>query len=279
MKSPYVFLKNNNDYTTKDFHTAMLGAVTGDVAGSIYEHHNIKYCLKQDELINERSRFTDDTVMTCAIAEGISNGLKQLPYEWLTSAEHETVICNEIIKSMVYYGNKYPYAGYGGRFTRWLAANGHADSNSFGNGSAMRASYAGWIARSLLEAERLAELSAKVSHGHPEGIKGAMAVAGSIYLLLETQNKEEVRKYVGKMYDINFSLDDIRESYRFDVTCQGSVPQAIVAFLEGTDFADVISKAIYDIPDDLQTAVVAKLNDNLIDCLARSVEFMNDYKC
>ena len=115
---------------------------------------------------------------------------------------------------------------------------------SWGNGSAMRVSFAGWAARSLGEAELLGELSAAVTHDHPEGIKGAKAVAGCIYILRTGGSKEDVRRYASQYYDLSFTLDEIRPDYSFDVSCQGSVPQAIVAFLTGTDFADVIAEAI-----------------------------------
>ena len=297
MKNRYVFLKDGSDGNGVNTRTAMLGAVIGDVAGSFYEHHNIKHCPDTDKLIDFRSRFTDDSVMTCAVAEGIANALKKLPCQWLTVEEHENVIRSELVKSMVSYGSKHLRAGFGGRFITWILSGGKKHCDSFGNGSAMRVSYAGWIARTLEEAERLGELSAKVSHGHPEGIKGAVAVAGSIFILRATESKEEVRKYVKGFYDIDFTLDGIRDGYTFDVTCRGSVPQAIVAFLEGESFADVISKAIsiggdsdtiaaiagslaeviYGVPEDMQKAAADKLSEDLLDGLENSVLFLNGY--
>lgn len=281
-----------------DVPTAMLGAIVGDVVGSSYEHNNIKYCLSQDKLISDSSRFTDDTVMTCAVANGIMNGLVQLPHQWLTSEKNVDVLRCEIIKSMKSLGRKYLTSGYGFNFMKWLLSSKEKPYNSFGNGSAMRVSFAGWIANSLVEAEKLAEISAIVTHNHPEGIKGAVVIAGSIYILRQTQRKEDVRKYAAKFYDINFSLDDIRDEYSFDVSCQGSVPQSIVAFLEGNSFSDVIAKAIsivgdsdtiaaiagslaeviYCIPQELRKDVLTRVDDELIGIVTNSIEFLRNYQ-
>lgn len=275
----------------------MLGAIVGDIAGSIYEHNNIKYCIEPDEMFSEHCRFTDDTVMTCAVADGIAKGLMQLPNYWLNTENYEETLCKEIISSMQLFGKKYLNAGYGFNFLKWILSSNPKPYNSFGNGSAMRVSYVGWIARSLEEAEKLAELSAKVTHNHPDGIKGAMVVAGSIYKLLHNGNKEDVRKYAESFYNIDFSLDQIRTDYSFDVSCQGSVPQAIVAFLEGTSFVDVISKAIsiggdsdtiaaiagslaetmYQIPTDLYQKAIYKLDDFLVCSIDASIKFRSEY--
>ena len=162
----------------------------------------------------------------------------------------------------------------------------------------MRVSFAGWAARSLKEAEVLAELSAAVTHNHPEGIKGAKAVAGSIFILRSGGTKEDVQQYAGRYYDLGFTLDEIREAYTFDVSCQGSVPQAIVAFLTGESFADVVAEAIsiggdsdtiaaiagsmaeviYPIPTALKQCVADRLDDFLLQILLKAAEFVEERK-
>lgn len=225
-------------------YTAMMGAVCGDVVGSVYERDNIKHKPDKEHLVQPRARFTDDSVMTCAVAEGIRLGLSQLPKEWLNAPEHERVLKECIRDAMLLYGRKYPRAGYGSGFRSWLGSSNPQPYHSYGNGSAMRASYAGWAARSLEEAEKLGEISASVTHNHPEGIKGARVTAGCIFLLRAYGDKNKIREYAGQYYDLNFTLDGIRPTYAFDSSCAGTVPPAIVAFLEGTDFADVIANAI-----------------------------------
>ncbi len=279
-----------------NFPNRMLGAACGDIAGSRYEFHNIKYCLREEELIDDDCCFTDDTVMTCAVAQGLVNGFVRLQQDG--RRKEEDVLLEEIKRSMQLFGRKYPYAGYGGRFRRWITANDPEPYNSWGNGSAMRASYAGWAAGSLEEAEWLAEISAKVTHNHPEGIKGAQAVAGSIFILRNGGGKEQVEQYVSGYYDLNFTLDEIREEYSFDVSCPGSVPQAVRAFLEGENFSDVIARAIsiggdsdtiaaiagsiaeviYPIPEDLKKRTVETLDDFLLDTLKRAVDALTENK-
>ena len=202
------------------------------------------------------------------------------------------MLFESVQREMQLFGQRYPRAGYGGRFRRWLASADSKPYGSWGNGSAMRASYAGWAAESLAEAEKLGEISAKVTHDHPEGIKGAVAVAGCIYKLRERASKDDVRAYANQFYDLNFTLDDIRERYTFDVSCAGSVPQAITAFLEGKDFADVISNAIsiggdsdtiaaiaggiaeacYPIPQALRGEMLDRLDSFLLNAIADAVD-------
>lgn len=273
--------------------TCMLGAAAGDIAGSPYEFHNIKYKLDSSELIIPRSRFTDDTVMTCAVADGIMKGLQNAPENW---SDNDTIIKkteNSIKESLVLYGRKFPDAGYGGRFYRWIFSDVHEPYNSWGNGSAMRASFAGWAAATLREAELLGEISARVTHDHPEGIKGAKTVAGSIFLMRTGASRSDVEEYASGYYDLDFTLDEIRNGYEFDVSCQGSVPQAIKAFLTGNDFEDVVSEAIsiggdsdtiaaiagsiaeavYPIPESLKEKVIAKLDGFLLETIERANEF------
>ena len=275
-------------------YTAMLGAAVGDISGSVYEFNNIKE--KPEKLITEASRFTDDTVMTCAVAEGLRHALSVLSKNWMDNAEAEALIFRSVQESMLEYGRRYPNAGYGGNFSMWLESANPQPYGSFGNGSAMRASYAGWIAKTLDEAERLAEISASVTHSHYDGIKGAKVVAGCIYLLKTGADKEEVRRYASKYYALDFTLDDIRDYYYFDVTCKGSVPEAIEAFLEGEDFADVISLAIsiggdsdtiaaiagslaevmYPIPQTLRGEAIDKLDDYLLSAISDAVDYIDE---
>lgn len=273
--------------------TAMMGAACGDVAGSVYEWHNIKYKPDPDRLIRHHARFTDDTVMTCAVAEGLHNGLVLLPADWIHTPDTEQILFDSVQRSLVRFGLKYPDAGYGGSFRRWLRSDHRKPYGSWGNGSAMRASYAGWVARSLEEAEKLAEISAKVTHNHPRGIQGAVVVAGCIYLLRNQASKQDIREYAGKFYNLDFTLDQIRESYTFDVSCAGSVPQAIAAFLEGSSFADIIANAIsiggdsdtiaaiagsiaeviYPIPQGFRGRVIDRMDDFLLTTIAEAVDF------
>lgn len=273
--------------------TAMMGAACGDVVGSVYEWNNIKYKPDKDHLVQPNAEFTDDTVMTCAVADGMMNGLRKLPKQWLIVPEAEEILSASIQKALIYYGRKYPHAGYGGNFLEWLFSDCPQPYNSYGNGSAMRASYAGWVALTLEEAEKLAEISAKVTHNHPEGVKGAKVVAGSVFILRDNGTKKDVRKYVEKYYDLSFTLDDIRSDYKFDVSCAGSVPQAIKAFLEGDSFTDVIANAIsiggdsdtiaaiagsiaeviYPIPQGLRGRAIDRMDKFLLNSIVEAVDF------
>lgn len=274
--------------------TAMMGAVCGDVAGSVYEWHNIRHKPDTERLIQPNARFTDDTVMTCAVAEGIRTGLSQVSDYWLKDPVAEAILLASIQSEMQRYGRKFPNAGYGGAFRRWVAASNPQPYNSWGNGSAMRVSYAGWVARSLEEAEKLGEISAKVTHNHPEGIKGAVVVAGCIFHLRNGATKRDIYQYASGFYNLNFTLDEIRETYSFDVSCAGSVPQAIRAFLEGENFSDVIASAIsiggdsdtiaaiagsiaeviYPIPQGLRGRVIDRMDKYLLNTIVQAVDFM-----
>ena len=212
----------------------MLGAMCGDIVGSIYEVKNIKD--KNFEFFSDRCRFTDDSVMTAAISKACCQYAKD---------KDKRVFKNNCIQYMQELGRTHIKAGYGGKFIYWLLNDNPQPYRSFGNGSAMRVSPVAWVAESLKEAEKLAKISAEVSHNHPCGIAGAQAVAASIWLLLNGGDKNTVKKYIEKKYyKLNFKLDDIREDYKFDVTCQGSVPQAIEAFLEAESYEDAIRNAI-----------------------------------
>jgi ADP-ribosylglycohydrolase len=151
-----------------------------------------------------------------------------------------------LVRNLKDFGNKYPNAGYGGRFIKWLNQDSPEAYGSWANGSAMRVSPCAWVADSLEEAQKLAETSAIVTHNHPEGIKGALATSDAIYLARIGASKDEIRDHVEVRYgyDLSVSLDEIRPSYTFDISCQGSVPESIICFLEAKDFEDTIRNAI-----------------------------------
>jgi ADP-ribosylglycohydrolase len=215
----------------------------GDVAGSGYEGRNIKH--RPGQLIRDKDHFTDDTVMTYAVALGIIEGMRKAERSlWMGDPAMQAAVEREIAVSLKRFVRKYPRAGYGPGFRKWAWLDSLEPSDSWGNGSAMRASFAGWFGDSLEEAELLGRLSARPSHGHPEGRKGAVTVAGCVYLLRTGRGKEEIREYAGGHYNLGFTLDEIRPSYSFDMSCAGSVPQAIVAFLENESFEDVVKAAI-----------------------------------
>ena len=144
------------------------------------------------------------------------------------------------------WGNKYPHAGYGGRFRAWLQYEEREPYNSWGNGSAMRVSPAGWMGEDMETVRRLARWSSEVTHNHPEGVKGAEAVAAAIYLARNGSTKEEIKAYIESEfgYDLDRTCDEIRPVYIFDVSCQGSVPESIIAFLDGEDFEDTVRNAV-----------------------------------
>lgn len=203
----------------------MLGAIAGDIIGSVFEANPVKST--NFRLFSDYSTCTDDTVLTVAIADCILNNKEYAP-------------------TLKEYGRNYPYAGYGGMFLRWLGSNSYEPYNSFGNGSAMRVSPVGFAFNSLDEVLVQAKKSAAVTHNHPEGIKGAQAVASAIYLARKENNKSDIQEYIEEtfQYDLRQKLDDIRPHYRFDETCQGSVPQSIIAFLESESYEDAIRKSI-----------------------------------
>jgi len=208
----------------------MLGALVGDIVGSVYEFQNTKST--DFELFTPNSTFTDDSVMTLAVAK------------WLLEDSVHTT--HHLIRCMQELGDRYPNAGYGGNFGWWLRQSNPAPYNSWGNGSGMRVSPVGLYAKTLDEALALSALTASVSHNHAEGVKGAQAVATSVFLCKEGKTKQEIKEYVEQNfgYNLNRTIAEIRPTYRFDVSCQGSVPEAIIAFLEGNSFEEVIRLAI-----------------------------------
>lgn len=211
----------------------MTGAIIGDIVGSRFEFNNRKS--KDFTFLTGRCFFTDDTVMTLAVAKAFNE------CERITDCEAFKEV---LIKSMHEVGNCYPHCGYGGRFYSWIRNRRTEPYNSYGNGSAMRVSPAGWYAESLDEAEGLGRATAEVTHNHPEGIKGAVSVAGAIYLARKGSTMDEIREYVSRFYSIDFTLDEIRPTYGFHETCQDSVPQAFEAFFESVSFEDAVRNAV-----------------------------------
>ena len=210
----------------------MIGAIIGDIAGSRYEIINHKS--KEFELFDKNCRPTDDSVMSLAVAKAILECEKDVDSLGKTA-----------ISAMQELGRIYKYAGYGGSFYMWLWAEDPQPYNSFGNGSAMRVGPCGFAAKNLEEAKSFSAKVTEISHNHPEGMKGAEAIATAVYLAKNGKTKEEIRDYItANYYEIDFTLDQIRKSYRFDVSCQGSVPVALEAFFEAEDFEDAIRNAI-----------------------------------
>ncbi len=219
----------------------MYGAFIGDIVGSKYEFNNIK--TKTFPLFSAGCNYTDDSIMTTAVAKAIL-----LSYdEQLKSKGTGKGFQEYLVEVMQDFGRRYPNptGAYGGNFAKWLRQNNPKPYGSYGNGSAMRVSPCGLIAVTLEEALELARASAGITHNHPEGIKGAEAVSAAIFLAKCGKSKEEIRKYISNhYYNLDFTLNSIRDNYNFDESCQGSVPQAIVAFLESENFEDAIRNAI-----------------------------------
>lgn len=256
----------------------MIGAIIGDIAGSIYEFNNIK--TTDFPIIGDNCFFTDDTVMTVAVAESLIKG-----------GRNEAKTEKEMVKAMKKYGKIYPDAGYGSRFSKWLSDSDPKPYNSFGNGSAMRVSPVAWYFHSLEKVEKFAEISAKVTHSHEEGIKGAKATAAAIFLARNGRPKDYIKRYIELKYKYDFSktLDEIRPDYSFDETCQGTVPVALQVFFEAESFEDTLRKAIsmggdsdtlaaiacsiaegfYPIPKEIRERALAKLDKPLLSMLKK----------
>lgn len=204
----------------------IIGGIIGDIVGSFYESHSYKST--DIALFTKRTRFTDDTVMTIAVADWLVNGVS-------------------LQVAMPNWGNKYPTRGYGGMFRQWLFySEDRKPYNSFGNGSGMRVSPCGYYGNSMEEVLELAKQSAEVTHNHPEGIKGAQAIAAAIFLARQHTSKEEIRDYIERAfgYDLHRTCAYIRPRYQFDVTCQGSCPEAIIAFLDSESYLSAIRLAV-----------------------------------
>ncbi len=258
----------------------IIGAIAGDVIGSAYEFnptrdHNF-------ELFTPQSTFTDDTVLTMA------NAL------WLLEDENHTP--ERLVEIMQDLCQRYPDRGYGGRFANWIGMKNPQPYNSLGNGSAMRVSPVGYYARTLDEALELAQVSAAVTHNHPEGIKGAQATAAAIFMARHGKSKQDIRNAMneGFGYDLSRTLDEIRPTFTFDETCPHTVPEAITCFIEGKDYEDVvrlsvalagdadtiaaiaggISSAINEVPNEISQPVIALLSEEFCTTLLRFNELV-----
>ncbi len=219
----------------------MYGAIIGDIVGSKYEFDNIK--TKDFPLFSSDCDYTDDTIMTVAVAKAIMLSRME---QYRTKGKGKS-FGEFLVETMQDFGRRFPCpkGAYGSNFSMWLRQANPKPYNSFGNGSAMRVSPCGLVAVTLKEAIALAHASASVSHNHPEGFKGAEAVASAIFLAKTGKTKEEIKQFIQEnYYPLDFTLDSIREAYCFDVSCQGSVPQAIVAFLESDNFEDAIRNIV-----------------------------------
>ena len=253
----------------------MLGAIIGDIVGSPYEFDDYNIKTTDFPLFSEESEITDDTVMTLAVAQGLMNGKKdpQKTYD-------------EITQCMQKLGNEYPYMSYGYNFQSWLCSDNPKPYNSYGNGSAMRVASVAWFFDNLDDVEKFAEISALPTHNHSEGIKGAQAVASTIFLARSGKTKSEIKNYIVKKYnyDLSKTCDEIRPNYHHVESCQETVPQAITAFWEGGNFEEVIrlavslggdsdtltaiagsiAEAYYPIPENIKERALKFLDDDLI---------------
>jgi ADP-ribosylglycohydrolase len=203
----------------------MIGAIAGDIIGSVYEHRPIK--TKAFPLFDSRCRFTDDSVLTVAVADSVLTGR---PY----------------LESMRDIGRRYPDAGYGGAFIHWLHSHDPRPYNSWGNGSAMRVSPVGFAFATEDDVLHQAQKTAEISHNHLEGIKGAQATALGVFLARTVHDKEKIRRQIGQRfdYDLDRTVDDIRPGYTFEISCQKTVPEAIIAFLDSQSYEDAVRNAV-----------------------------------
>ena len=268
----------------------MYGAILGDMIGSPYEFDRGKKT-KEFPLFSRSSMFTDDSVMTIAVAEAFMEAGKD-------ASDNE--IRQLLISNMRRWGRKYPYAGYGMRFSIWLAEPRPKPYGSYGNGSAMRVSSAAWLFDDLDTVRKMARLSSEVTHNHPEGIKGAESTAAAIYLARTGKTKEEIKEYIIKEfgYDLSRTCGEIRPTYYHVESCMGTVPEAITAFLEGDSFEDVIRTAVslggdcdtltaiagsiaegfYGVPEMLKKESYKRVTDEMADVMRRFEERRMSYE-
>ena len=264
----------------------MFGAIIGDMVGSPYEFDENNIKTKEFQLFSLRSCFTDDSVMTLAVAQAM-----------LDTADlgNDNLLRERLIASMQDLGKEYPHAGYGLRFSRWLHMEDPVPYGSYGNGSAMRVSPAAWLYDTMDEVRQAARLSAEVTHNHPEGLKGAEATATAVFLARTGKSITEIKNYIVKnYYSLDFTIDGIRETYKYNETCQDTVPQALEAFFESTDFEDAIRNAIsiggdsdtlaaitgsvaeayYGVPTSIRKRAITFLDERLLEIL---LEFESRY--
>ncbi|MCR5137895.1 MAG: ADP-ribosylglycohydrolase family protein [Oscillospiraceae bacterium] len=252
----------------------MIGAILGDVVGSRFEFHN--HLSKEFEFLTRKCEFTDDTVMTCAVAQGL-----------LDSKEDYSDLSEKTVAAMQRIGRQFPHCGYGARFFNWIFAADPQPYNSCGNGSAMRISPVGFAAEDVEEAKKLSAAVTCISHNHPEGMKGAEATAVAIVMARQGKTREEIRTVMEEYYDLSTSVDEYREKWQGHgkEICQVSLPQALVCFFEGEDYEDVIrncisiggdsdtiaaiaggiAEAYYGVPKEYETRLREYMNPKLMD--------------
>ena len=257
----------------------MYGAILGDIIGSPYEF-DMGNKSKDFPLFSKKSTYTDDTVMTIAVADA-----------FLGAPAEEEAIRQRLIASMQRFGRLFPHAGYGGMFRCWLESDDPQPYGSYGNGSAMRVASVAWLFDDLETVRHMARLSAEVTHNHPEGIKGAEATASAIFLARTGSTKEQIKAYMEDAfgYDLSRTCDEIRPTYHHVESCQETVPEAIIAFLEGESFEDVIRTAVslggdcdtltciagsiaegfYGVPEDLKQECRNRLPEPLLEVLLK----------
>lgn len=265
----------------------MLGAILGDIVGSPYEFDAYNCKRKDFPLLCPVSFFTDDTIMTLAVAEGVMQGHGN------PDSTKKTVV-----EAMQKWGHAYPNAGYGGQFRRWLWTHSSEPYGSFGNGSAMRVSSVGWLFDDLDSVLAIAKATSETTHDHPEGIKGAQSTAAAIFLARTGHSKQEIRDYIEQTfnYDLHRSCDDIRPTYHHVESCQETVPEAIIAFLESVDYEDAlrtavslggdsdtiacitggIAEAFYGMPQNLVAAALVRLPHDLLALYLRFLKQIAD---
>jgi len=274
----------------------MYGAILGDIIGSPYEFDRGNKS-KEFPLFSRYSEFTDDTVMTTAVADAFLECLAGKGKCRISDLDEDDLKA-KLIEKMQDYGRRYPYAGYGGNFAYWLEDENPQPYNSFGNGSAMRVSSVAWLFDDIISVVNAARISAEVTHNHPEGIKGAQVTAAAIFLARTGASKEKIKSFIqGEFgYDLSRTCDEIRPTYRHVESCQETVPEAVTAFLEGNSFEDVIRTAVslggdcdtltaiagsmaeaqYGVSDELKKECYSRLPDDLAAVLHRFDEHLKE---
>ena len=258
--------------TIKTGSDIMIGAIIGDIVGSRFEWNNYRH--KDFELFTPECFVTDDSIMTLAIGKAL-----------MECKPDRSDLGLQAVRCMQEVGRPYPHCGFGDRFYEWIYSNNPEPYNSFGNGAAMRVSACGFVAQSLEEAKQLSRAVTEVTHNHPEGIKGAESATVAIYMARTGSTMAEIRDVINReYYPMNFTLEEIRSTYRFNESCQGTVPQALMAFFESTGFEDAIRNAIsvggdsdtltaitgsvaeafYGVPDDLKSRALEYLDERLL---------------
>lgn len=269
----------------------LIGAIAGDIIGSVYEWNNAK-TKEEVEFFKNGCKFTDDTVLTCAVANWL------MERNELTGDSEDLFEHHILIKNLKNFAKKYPYAGYGGMFRKWFQGSEQNPMNSFGNGAGIRCSAIGYFCSSVNGINLWAKASAEVTHNHPEGVKGAQAIASCVWMASHGLSKEEIKDEITEEYgyDLNKNLNEIGQHvHKFDATCQVTVPEAIIAFLESENYEDAIEKAIliggdsdtiacmtgaiagayYGVPDYIVKEAMSYLTDDLAEVVVKFEDFIN----